>query len=582
MKSTYKNILIIFALFLTASCNSYLDLVPDNIATMDMAFTTRVNAEKFLATCYGYVPEHASVYQNPGLSAGEEVWNSAARTYYYTNITSFAIAQGLQNTNDPLLNYWSGGQDGKNLFIAIRDCNIFLDNIEKTRDMTYAERTRWIAEVKTLKAFYHYFLMQLYGPIPIIRENIDVSAGPDAVKVVREPVDEVVKYIVGLLDEAIGGEYVEGIGLPMNIRAETTELGRLTRPAALALKAKVLVLAASPLFNGNSDFPNYNNAEGIPLINSNPDPQKWIAARDACKAAIDEAHEGGHELHEFNDPIMITISDTTKLELTLRTTVTARYNKELIWGLGNNSSEALQKIVHTALTAYHKGGDLDWITSMHSPTLDVAEQFYSNKGVPINEDNTYDYAHRYDVDVVPAEHNYYIGANVRTAKLHYYREPRFYASLGFDGGKWFNMEVSSDKDSYVLRGKAGELAGRSQMNYSITGYFSKKLVNYQLIRTSSTQNGSSCTYPFPIIRLSDLYLLYAEALNECKDSPDAEVYEYIQKVRDKAGLDKETGGLVQTWRRYSINADKPKSKTGMREIIRQERLIELSFEGQRF
>jgi hypothetical protein len=219
---------------------------------------------------------------------------------------------------------------------------------------------------------------------------------------------------------------------------------------------------------------------------------------------------------------------------------------------------------------------------MQNPTLDVAEQFYTKHGVPIDEDVSYDYAGRYEVDVVPAGHEYYIEKDFRTAKLHFYREPRFYASLGFDGGKWFNLEVNSDKNSYSIRNKAGQVAGRALDNFCITGYFSKKLVNYKLIMTSSAHTGSSITYPFPIIRLADLYLMYAEALNECKDAPDAEVYYYIQLVRDRAGLDKETGGLVNTWNTYSSIKDKPLRKEGMREIIQCERLIELALEGQRF
>jgi hypothetical protein len=544
---------------------------------MDMAFTTRANAEKFLATCYSYVPEYANVYQNPGLAAGDETWNCSEKSFYYANSTSFAIAKGNQNANDPYLNYWSGGQDGYNLFTGIRDCNIFLANIKNVLDITDTEKRRWIAEVKTLKAFLHYFLMQLYGPIPVMRENIDVSAEADELKVVREPVDDVVEYIVSLIDEA-----TEGDDLPLNIRAQTTELGRLTRPAALAIKAKILVLAASPLFNGNPDFPNYVNAEGVYLINPEPATEKWILARDACKTAIDVAREAGHGLYEFDDLLMDEISDTTLLELTIRNTITSRYNKELIWGLGNNFTETLQGIVNAPLTEYHQGKQIGWVKSMQNPTLDIAEQFYSNNGVPINEDNTYDYLNRYEVDTVPEGHEYYIEKDFRTAKLHFYREPRFYASLGFDGGKWFTMEASSDKNSFAVHNKAGEIAGRALDNFSITGYFAKKLVNYKLIMTESTHTGSTVTYAFPIIRLADLYLLYAEALNECKDRPDDEVYRYIQLVRDKAGLDRETGSLVDTWEQYSDNPDKPKNKIGMRDIIRRERLIELALEGQRF
>jgi hypothetical protein len=579
MKKENISILLLLTLLLNISCSDYLDIIPDNLATMEMAFNTRQNAEKFLLTCYSYVPEQANVYQNPGLASGDEFWNCAEKTFYYSNETSFAIAKGLQNTNDPLLNYWSGGQDGYNMFIAIHDCNTFLDNIGNVQDMTASEKNRWIAEVKTLKAFFHYFLLQLYGPIPIIRENISVTASLDEIKVVREPVDEVVNYVVQLLDEA-----VESNGLPLNIRAENTELGRLTKPAALALKAKAVMLAASPLFNGNPDFSNYKNTENVQLISSEPDPKKWERARDACEKAIEAAHEAGHQLYQFDDVLMNPVSDTTLLELTIRHAVTARYNRELIWGLGDNFNATLQSIVNAPLTAYQQGKQIYWCRAMQNPTLDVAEQFYTQNGIPIDEDETYDYENRYEVDAAPAGHEYYIESGFRTAKLHFYREPRFYASLGFDGGKWFNLEASDDKNSFVVHNKAGEIAGKALDNYSITGYFAKKLVNYKLIMTEASSTQATVSYAFPIIRLADLYLSYAEALNECKESPDAEVYEYIQKVRDRAGLDATTGSLLKTWEQYAKSEykDKPKGKDGMRKIIYRERLIELALEGQRF
>ena len=558
------------------SCN-YLDIVPDGVPTMDMVFTTRQNAEKMLMTCYSYMPEHASVYQNPGLCGGEEVWNCYERGHYYTNTTAFGIAKGNQNKNDPFLNYWSGGNDGKNLFVAIRDCNIFIENIDNVPDMSASEKKRWKCEVKVLKAFFHYWLMQLYGPIPFINDNIDVSASPEEVKVEREPVDEVVKKIVSLLDEALAED-----GLPLNIRVQLTEMGRLTRPAVLAIKAKILSLAASPLFNGNPDFKDYKNDEGVELINSVEDPHKWELARDALKEAIDVALEAGHDLYQFDEMMMDEISDTTKLELTLRNTITGRFTKELIWGLGNNSTNYLASIANVPLTSYQQGKQIWWCVSVHNPTLDVAEQFYTNKGLPIEYDKTWDYENRYKVADVPSGHEYYIGDNLRTAQLNYYREPRYYAWVGFDCGKWFNMEAPDDKHAYVVHNKAEETGGRALENYSITGFFAKKLISYKLVMTESSNTSGDISYAFPIIRLADLYLLYAEALNECKSAPDNEVYEYIQKVRDKAGLDKETGGLVQTWNRYSSKPDMVRTKTGMREIIHQERLIELCFEGQRF
>ena len=560
-----------------ASCN-FLDVIPDNVADFDMVFENRHNAEKMLTTCYTFVPYHASPWQNPGLSAGDEVWNSMDKTAYYTNQTGFNIAKGNQNTNDPYVNYWSGGQDGYNMWVGIRDCNIMLENIDKVPDLTLPEKERWKAEVKVLKAYFHFWMLQLYGPIPFVDESIDVSAPPETVQVFREPVDVVVEKIVALLDEAINSD-----ALPMNIRIQETELGRITLPAAMAIKAKVLVLAASPLFNGNPDFRGYVNKEGTPLINPVEDRAKWETAREACREAIDTAHEAGHELYVFNDMLMNPISDTTLLELTLRNTVTSRFNKEMIWGCGKNESMTLTGIVNAPLTAYQQGQQIGWSKSMHNPTLDVAEQFYTRNGVPINDDNTWDYDNRYKTDDVPEGHEYYIEANSRTANLNFYREPRYYAYLGFDRGKWFNLEAPSDKQSLIVRNKFRETAGMSMNNYSITGFFAKKLVSYKLVMTESTHTGNTLEYAFPIIRLGDLYLMYAEVLNECKEIPDSEVYEYIQLVRDKAGLDKETGSLVDTWAKYSIsNKTAPRTQTGMREIIRRERLIELAFEGQRF
>lgn len=574
-----RNLLFYLTLLLGGlfgSCN-YLDIVPDGLPTMDMVFTTRQNAEKMLMSCYSYVPEHANEHMNPGLCAGEEVWNCYEKGSYYENTTAFGIAKGNQNTSDPYLNYWSGGNDGWNMFIGIRNCNIFIENVDNVPDMTDSEKRRWKCEAKVLKAFFHYWLLQLYGPIPFIDKNIDVSASPDEVKVEREPVDVVVNKIVALLDEAL-----EEDGLPLNIRAQQTEMGRLTRPAALAIKAKVLTLAASPLFNGNPDFIGYTNDEGVELINSTFDPHKWELARDALKEAIDVSLEAGHGLYKFDEQLMMEVSDTTMLELTLRNTITGRFNKELIWGLGNNGTASLTALVNPPLTSYQMGYALDWTLAMHNPTLDVAEQFYTNKGLPIEYDKTWDYTNRYEVDTVPAGHEYYIGEGLRTAKLNYYREPRYYAWVGFDCGKWFNMEAPNDKQAYVVHNKATETSGRTLEHFSITGFFCKKLVSYKLIMTQASDTSGEISYAFPIIRLADLYLMYAEALNECKSAPDNEVYEYIQRVRDKAGLDKDTGGLVETWVRYSNKPDMVKTKEGMREIIHRERMIELCFEGQRF
>ena len=99
--------------------------------------------------------------------------------------------------------------------------------------------------------------------------------------------------------------------------------------------------------------------------------------------------------------------------------------------------------------------------------------------------------------------------------------------------------------------------------------------------SSLTQNNNrpytGYDYRFPLIRLADLYLLYSEALNEVKNTPDDEVYEWIDKVRAITGLK----GVVESWQQ-SKYPNRPRERDEMRKIIQQERMIELAFEGQRF
>src|SRR5690606_23118379 len=137
----------------------------------------------------------------------------------------------------------------------IRNCNIMLENLDRVPDLDPYMRDRWRAEATFLKAYYHWYLFRMYGPIPVVDVNLPISAKTDEVRIKRQPVDSVVNYIVGLIDKASTGGLQDA--LPSLITNEATELGRITRPAALAIKARVLVTAASPLFNGNTDFSNF-------------------------------------------------------------------------------------------------------------------------------------------------------------------------------------------------------------------------------------------------------------------------------------------------------------------------------------
>ena len=578
-----KYVIILF--IISTSCEKdYLDVVPDNIATIDLAFNTRSTAENFLSTCYTYIPEHANVEQNFSLLAGDEIWYYAENDFYMNNETSFRLAKGMQNSASPYLNYWEGGRGAPHsLFNALRDCNIFLENLVEVPGLEEDERLKWIDEVKVLKAFYHFWLMQMYGPIPIIDQNIPVGASPEETNVKRESIDDVVSYLVQILDEVIEAENLPGL-----INYIYTDMGRITMPIAKALKAKILVLAASPIFNGNTDLSELTDNLGNKLVSQVYDPQKWVYARDALFEAIESAHLNGHQLYEFNQqiPIIGGINEEITTELSLRAAITEPFNTEIIWAFAPEWTGDLQMWCQPRWTADHSAL-FGYTKKSHAPTLNMVETFYTNNGVPIDEDLTWDYGNRYDIIETPLFdsnnenfHEFYIEDDYYTAKLHTYREPRFYSSIGFDGGKWFSLETENINFIPHLNAKAGAASGKQGFEiYSITGFFAKKLVHYENI--ISLQGSTIKGYSFPIIRLSDLYLMYSEALNETKAAPDAEVYEYIQRVRTRAGLDA-GGDILNTWQIYSTNPSKPMTKDGMRKIIHQERMIELALEGHRY
>jgi len=543
-----------------SSCKKFLDVVPDNLATIDNAFTMRTQAMKFLFTCYSFMPRNGQLGDDPAMVGGDELWEIPERGAYLD------MAKGFQSKVGPLGDRWSP------MYQGIRDCNIFLENIGGVPDVLEPERTRWIGEVKFLKAYYHFNLVRMYGPIPLVKTNLSTASDANQVKVVRDPVDSCFKYIVQLLDEAT-------LTLPLTIISPSTEAGRITQPIAMAFKAKVLVTAASPLFNGNTDQNILKNHDGTQLFNLTYSKAKWDSAAVACKRAIDICESVGMKLYKYNPSFsQFTLTDTIKTQLSIRNAVTEKWNSEIIWANTLANTRGLQELIST----WWEPKYLDGTTTRGelSPPLKIAEMFYTSHGVPINEDNTYDYAGRYSLRNAGNADRLYVHNGYTTIKLHFDREPRFYADLGFDGGVYYGQGRYDDKkdmDLFYLEGKFRQKNGEGKYGYNtVTGYYLKKLVHFQNVVNSSTDY-SVTDYPWPIMRLSDLYLLYSEALNE-SEGPSAEVNKYIDLVRARAGL----GTVASSWTNYSTNPVKFTNQDGMRSIIHQERLIELSFEFQRF
>lgn len=555
LKHTFAFILLSFVL---SSCH-YLDIVPDNVATLDNAFVSRSAAEKFLFTCYSYLPNEDNLQQDPAFLGGDECW------YYAVSNNPWNIARGSQNVVDPFVDYWDGTRSGTPCYKAIRDCNIFLDNIDKVPDIDDYEKDRWVAEVMFLKAFYHWLLLRMYGPIPIVDKNLPVSSSTDQVKVERQPVDSCFNYIVNLIDSA-------AMNLPDRIEVEATENGRITKAIALAIKARILLAAASPLFNGNQDYANFTDKQGQHLFNPQYDPKKWEKAASACKEAIDFCEANGYQLYYW-EPNREGLSDTTIEKMNIRNSITDKWNDEIIWGDPNSLTNYLQWYSQARLLPEATPN----IQSLYAPTMRMAELFYTNHGLPITEDKTWDYADRYKLRTATEANKYNIKEGYQTVALHFDREPRFYADMGFDGAVWYGQGRFDDNDPYYVLAKKGQAASRKDVAYySVTGYWPKKLVNYNNPVSTGVRYYAE-PYPWPRIRLAELYLSYAEALNEVQ-GPGPEVYRYIDLVRKRAGIP----SVEDAWSKYSKGPGKYKTKDGFREIIHRERLIELAFEARRF
>ncbi|GHT71702.1 starch-binding protein [Bacteroidia bacterium] len=571
---------LITAVLANTSCSDYLDIVPEGDPTINNAFSNRINSLKSLYGCYGYIPNCVIPGQAPGFLGGDEHWLIPKGTGFIDQrfgwtggyIPAWELGRGAQNSNDPYSNFWDGRVGGGNLWVAIRNCNIFLNNIHKPKDLDEFERSRWISEVKFLKAYYHFYLFQLYGPIPIMDEEVSIDSSIEEVRRYRDTIDDVVKYISDLIDESMEN-------LPLYITDEGQEMGRITQPIAKAVKAQALLWAASPLFNGNSNYVDVIDKRGIALFPSKYDENKWKIAADAALDAINTAKSAGHGIYYFTPNVSMSISAATRTLLNIGEAVCERWNPEIIWG-STYSTESLQTLSMPKPTA----GGYYTARSLLAPTLTVAEQFYSSNGVPISEDNgTYwakEYQHRYEYTTIENEGNntWYLEVGQQTAKLHINREPRFYATLFLDRGTRYQSGMANDNQStlHKYRFRRKEQSGMpGSEDYSITGYLNKKVCSYR--STLSSSAWSPYRYSFPIIRLADLYLMYAEALNEC-EGPSQQVYEAIDMIRVRAGIPQ----VEEAWRLYSKYPDKPKTRDGMREIIRMERLNELACEGKRF
>ncbi len=585
MRKIFKTFAIYLAasatLFVPNGCNAFLDVVPDDgIATVETAFNLRSTAIRYLGTCYSYMTREGAPGSDYGMLTGDELWDLVGRIVTNTSArvpnTLFNIARGFQSASTVYGNDWASMYEG------IRCCDILIENIPTVPDMEEWEINQWIAEAKFLKAYFHFNLIRKWGPVPVVRESLPIDADVETVRVYRDNIDDCFDYVLELLDEAMPD-------LPL-VNPSQQEYGRITRPACAGLKARVAAYAASPLFNGNNEEASLVDNKGTRLFPAKTDAEKlsrWKDAMEACEDALAVCKEANIMLFSEKNGVQINyrITDSLKTELYLRAAFYERWNPELIWGNTQTQSGNMtifQQLCMPNFTDFqHSLGGYKFI----GVPLKIAEQFYTRNGLPIANDLDWQGKDPLSLRTGDDDNAYYIRKGYTTIQLNFDREPRYYSTLGFDGGIWLgglaNYNDLAPEDLFSVECRmGGHLAKTGSETGPVTGFFPKKLFPHYCIMQA--QNSfAGYWFPWPMMRLSDLYLLYAECINEYEgpDGPHkAELFDAIDMIRERAGIP----DVKTSWDQFSNREGYYSTQAGMRDIIHKERLNELCFESQRF
>lgn len=520
-----KLFLCAFLAITITSCSKYLDKTPDEDLTLKDVFSNRLHTEAFLTSIYA--GQNWEI--NPIDPWARSPWTGSSDEMEITFPGSYShyMTNGGWNAQNIL-------DDWQFAYQTIRKTDLFLENIDKLPlqdGYTQDDKNSWIGETHFLRAWDQFTVFRIYGPSPIMDRAWDPNEDFKTIK--RSSVDACVSFIVDECDKAAAL-------LPITV--SSNKLGRATKASALALKARVLLYAASPLFNGNNDFRDFKDPDGKPLFPESYDASKWQKAADAAKACIDACEAGGYGLYTApsNDPV----ENYANLFL-------QNHNKEVLWA---TNYQAFQHLERCSSPLSYGGFS---IMSVSQQLVDAYRDAqgrsvitgYQTDGTPnINTETGYN-----ETGFAAASGKYWpAGVN----NMYVNREPRFYASIHYSGSIWKNTALQM-----YFSGKDG--ASKNTTDFSKTGYVVRKFAN-PLINIQTNSGWDLKTFIY--FRLGEQYLNYAEALNESQ-GPVTDVYKYLNLIRKRSGLADVATGL---------------SKDDMRQQIWLERRIELALEGHRY
>ena len=433
----------------------------------------------------------------------------------------------------------------------IRQANIFLAHAKPiaangTHVDVLTEEELTEMNVRFMRAYYHYLLFEQYGAIPLVKDLI--LEREDNLDLPRNTIDEVISY----LDEELTAVAKE---LPQKALHDDDQHNAWpTKGVALAVKAKMWVYAASKLFNGEyKEALAVTNLDGTRLF-PDKDPNKWNKAVAALEEFIKFAdEEGNYELLNTGNPSQ----DIYDLFQT--------YNKEIIWATAATSWGGMTNdMFDRRCTPRSEQNGMGCI----GVTQELVDDFYMKDGLPVQATSylpqstlyTTEGFDKYTETVKAGSKEVQVANNVSNRFLN--REARFYNTVFFQNRRW---HVTNNVTQFH-KGSPNELSGTI---YTHTGYMLYKRFNREVsMKSPGVQNKFR---PSIIFRLADLYLLYAEAVNEI-DPQDERVLTYLNKVRQRAGL----SNIEE------LNPAIEGNQELQRLAIQRERRIELATEGQRY
>lgn len=527
------------AILSLGSCKKYLSQVPDDQITVDKIFTSRLNTEAFLANVYHSLPNEIAQRYNGTDNSG--LWTAASDEAKYKWDFNYCnqMNLGTWNSSDgSVATYWN------NYYQAIRNATFFMQNIDGANPRELDDNTKKVykAEARGLRALYYFFLLRTYGPVPIIGDKVlDINAPVSDLRLSRSTFDQGIDYVVSELDAVADV-------VPTDI-AEA-QLGRISKGVCKAYKVEALLLKASPLYNGNTDFASLKNADGTNLISQTYDVNKWTAAATAAKAFIDEFVPTTYDLYTQTDadPFIAAYKSC-------RYVMTTDWNKEWIFARSKSGNylqyDRTPKHVGSPYSgdAYQGGGACGATQTMvdayfmaNGRSIDDAQSGYVASGFS-------DFKAPFDTKL-RSTYNQWVN-----------REPRFYVGITYNNSLWLNQQNGSEiVTNFFYNGNSG--LSQSLSDVTPTGYIPRKNV-------AANGNGRGAL----LLRLANIYLDYAEALNE--SNPGAsDILKYLNLIRNRAGVPQYgtgTGALPV-----------PADKDAMRLAIQKERRVELAFENVRF